>query len=253
MSFRPGLAFVVCLAAAGCAGTPGGGDHGVIEAVEPSLRAAAASAEANHDYKGAIQHLTTLYSRHPDDREIGVALARNMRFNGQAQPAADLLQAQLARFPGDPDRLTELAKDYLAADRVALALRTLDQAAAAAPGRWDIPSLTGVALDTLGRNGEAQAAYGRALALSPDNPAVLNNLALSQALAGHLNEAVATLTRAADLPAATAQTRQNLALLLALKGDAADAEKLVRNDLAPDAAAANTKILRALSAAAKGQ
>lgn len=246
------LAAFLALTLAGCATSQADGERSVAQAVEPSLRAAAAAAEANHDYKGAIQHLNTLYQRRNDDRGIGVALARNLRYGGQPQSAADIMQAQLTRFSNDPDLLIELGKDYLAADRVALSLRTLERARTAAPDRWEVYATMAVAQDAMGKSNEAQAAYNHALDLSPDNPMVLNNLGLSQALAGRLDEGVATLTRAADLPTATTQIRQNLALLLALKGDAAQAEKITRNDLPPDLARANIQVMRALAAAAKG-
>ncbi len=244
------LVAFLALTLAGCANSPSDVDHAVAQAVEPSLRAAAAAAEANHDYKGATQHLNTLYQRRSDDKGIGVALARNLRYGSQPQTAADIMQGQLSHFPGDPELLIELGKDYLAADR-ALALKTLEQAKAVAPERWEVHATMAVALDTLGRSDEAFVAYGRALELSPDNPMVLNNLGLSQALAGRLNEALATLARAADLPTATAQIRQNLALLLALKGDFVQAEKLTRNDLPPALARSNIEVMRAIAAAAK--
>ncbi|CAA7617008.1 tetratricopeptide repeat protein [Magnetospirillum sp. SS-4] len=251
MTVRPALLAILLLT--GCAGSPGDGERAVAEAVEPSLRAAAAAAEANRDYKGAVQHLGTIHLRRPEDRGITVALARNLRYGGQPQAAADVIQTLLPRFPADADLLIELGKDYLAADRLALARRTLDQALAAAPERWDAHAAMAVVLDTQGLGDEARAAYARALALSPDNPPVMNNLALSLALAGRLDEAVTLMTRAADLPAATTQIRQNLALLLALKGDSAQAEKLARHDLPPDMARSNIEILRALAAAAGRQ
>ncbi|OAN44822.1 pilus assembly protein TadD [Paramagnetospirillum marisnigri] len=243
-------AVLLCLALAACSSGFGQEERSVAQAVEPSLRAAAAAAEANRDYKGAVQHLTTLYQRREDDRDIGVALARNLRYGGQAQAAADLMQAQLIRFPGDGDTLVEMGKAYLAADRLGLAAKALEQALAVKPGRWDAHMALAVVLDAQGQANEAQSAYGRALALSPDNPAILNNLGLSLALSGKLDEAVATLSRAADLPTANAQIRQNLALLLALKGDAAQAEKMARQDLPPEMARSNAEILRALAAGA---
>lgn len=246
-------ALILTLLLSGCAGMPGFEERSVAEAVEPSLRAAAAAAESNRDYKGAIQHLSTLYQRKNDNRDIGVALARNLRYSGQPQSAADVMQNLLARFPSDPDVLIELGKDYLAADRLGLSIKALDQAISQNSTRWDAYAALAVALDAQGRAADSQAAYGRALELSPDNPMVLNNLGLSQALAGRLDEALATMTRAADHPAATAQVRQNLALLLALKGDSVQAEKLARQDLTPDAARTNGDILRALAAGAKRQ
>jgi Flp pilus assembly protein TadD len=245
------IAFFLALALTGCAGAPGEGERAIAEAVEPSLRAAAAAAEANRDYKGAAQHLGTIHLRRPEDRGIAVALARNLRYGGQPQSAADVMQMLLTRFPLDADLLIELGKDYLAADRLVLAQRTLNRAMVAAPDRWDAHAAMAVVLDTQERGDEARAAYGRALDLSPDNPSVMNNLALSLALAGRLDEALETMTRAADMPTATAQIRQNLALLLALKGDAAQAEKLARHDLPAETARSNIDIMRALATASK--
>lgn len=234
-----------------CVTSPGGGEAALSSAVEPSLRAAAQAAEANRDYNGAIQHLTTLFRHRPDDTEISIALARNLRYAGQGQAAADLMQSQLERLGRDGPSLLELGKDYLAADRAGLAIKHLEEARAKIPGNWEIHSALGVAYDSQGRAAEAQAAYGRALEITPDNAAVLNNLALSQALSGQLDKALATIARAADLPTAGSQVRQNHALLLALGGDGGQAERLARRDLPPDQAEANARTLRALAAAAR--
>lgn len=244
------LPFALWLSA--CSATGGGSEGGpAASAVEPSLRAAALAAEANRDYQGAVQHFSTLYQRRPDDSGLAVGLARNLRYAGQGQAAADLMQSHIARQGRLADGLLELGKDYLAADRTALAVRVLEEARAMAPGNWEIHSALGVALDAQGRAAEAQAAYGKALEITPENAAVLNNLGLSQALSGQLDAALSTLARAADLPAATAQVRQNLALLLALKGDGAEAERLARRDLPPEQARTNGETLRALATAAR--
>ena len=180
------LAFGLGLAGCGGGQINTGDENAVALAVEPSLRAAAANAEANQDYKGAAQHWRTLYQRHPEDRIIAVQLARMTRYAGQPQQAADLMQSHLARRPDDGELLAELGKDYLAADRTGLGLRTLEQARAVAPSRWDVHSALGVAYDMEGRKAEAEAAYAKALELSPGNPQVLNNLGLNQALQGRL-------------------------------------------------------------------
>jgi Flp pilus assembly protein TadD len=247
------IALPLALWLSACAATGGGGtgDGALSSAVEPSLRAAAQFAEANRDYRGAIQHLTTLFRHRPDDPAVGIALARNLRYSAQGQTAADLMQDQAARLGRDAPTLLELGKDYLAADRASLAIKQLEEARTRSPGNWEIHSTLGVAYDSQGRAAEAQAAYARALDITPDNAAVLNNLALSQAMAGQLDAGLTTMTRAADLPAAGPQIRQNLALLLALKGDGAQAERMARRDLPPDQADANIATLRALAAAAR--
>jgi Flp pilus assembly protein TadD len=245
--------FLIPLLLAGCAGATmeTAGDDVIARAVEPSLRTAAASAEANNDWKGAAQHWGTLHQRHPEDSSISLSLARAWRYGGQEQQAADLIQGELARTGRSLGLLTELGKDYLAAERLGLALKTLEEARTKAPDNWDIHSAMGVALDASGRYGEAQAAYGRALELSPENPVVLNNLALSQAQSGQLDMAVETLRRANEHPGAGTQLRQNLALLLALKGDAPAAERLAAKDLPPDMVRTNAGIYRSLAGSAR--
>lgn len=233
-----------------CAGgdAPPADDAAVAKAVEPSLRAAAAAAEANNDWKGAAQHWRTLYVRHPDDKTLALALARNLRYAGETQAAADLLMQALDRGGRDPALVAELGKAWLALGRQGLALKTLEEAVALAPGDWSAQSAYGVALDGAGRYAEAQAAYGRALAAAPDNPEVLNNLALSQAMSGQLDAAVATIRLAAEQPRAGMQVRQNLALLLALKGDAAGADRAAARDLPPEMVRNNAAFLRWLAA-----
>lgn len=239
---------------AGCAGgtlDAAGGDDAVARAVEPSLRTAAATAEANSDWRGAAQHWGTLHQRRPADPEVTLAYARALRQSGQPQQAADLIQGQLEPAKRPAKLLAELGKDYLAAERLGLATKALEEAVAKAPGDWENHSALGVVFDTQRRHDDAQAAFARALALAPDNPVVMNNLALSQAQAGRLDDAIATLRQALEHPAAGMQLRQNLALLLALKGDAAAAERAAAKDLPPEMSRANTQLFRALAEAAR--
>lgn len=236
---------------AACAGlpAPGADDDALSRAVEPSLRTAALTAETNNDWKGAAQHWRTLAQRAPADRTIVLSLARALRYAGQPQQAADLMQGELARHGRDPRLVAELGKDYLAADRIGLALKHLEEASALTPADWEVQSALGVALDVQGRYGEARAAYARALEHAPDHPLVLNNLGLSLALDGRLDEAVDTLSRAGEQPQAGPQIRQNLALLLALKGDSAAAERLAAKDLPAEMARTNAGLYRALAQA----
>lgn len=226
-------------------------DNTIAAALEPSLRSAARSAEAANDWKTAAQHWANLHQRRPADREATLALARALRCSGAPDQAADLMQAELGKAGRDPKLLAELGKDYLAAERLGLATRALEEAVAKTPNDWENLSALGVALDTQARHDEAQAAYAKALALAPDHPVVLNNLALSQAQSGHLDEAIATLRLAMEQPSAGAQLRQNLALLLALKGDAAGAERAAARDLPAEMIRTNAQIFRTLAEGAR--
>jgi len=249
----PGLiALSAALWLGGCAGlgiksqTAADGPEDVIEA---STRAAALSAEASFDYQSAAVSWNHLRQTHLKDPNMALRLARNLRYSGQVQPAIDVTSGFIEANGRSAPLLVELGKDYLAGDRLGLAVRTLRDASELAPTDWEVWSALGVALDYQGNYTEAQTAYARALAQSADNPVVLNNLGLSQAQAGQLVEARASLEKAVDQPKATAQVRQNLALIRALSGDLGGAERLNRQDLPADEVRNNAAYYRLLAGA----
>ena len=215
--------------------------------VEPALRQAAMMSERNASYGEAAQHYASLHAKYPNDKQITLALARNLRFAGNPQQAIAVLNSGAMAQSHDALTLLELGKDYLAADQLNLAKPTLERAKAAAPLNWEILSSLGVVYDYEGQYEQAQQQYDAALFLDPENPTVLNNKALSLAQQGRLDEAVKTMKVATDQPSASAQARQNLALLMALKGDSEAAERLARKDLPPAVAEANIEYYKSLA------
>lgn len=207
--------------------------------IEPTIRKAAADAEATYNYSEAAQHYATLLERHPDDQDIVLAVARNLRYSGSPQQAASVVTKSIAKVGPKEPLLIEVGKDYLASDQLNLAIAALQQARTADPSNWQILSALGVAQDYQGNYKDAQATYQDGLKASPNNPVLLNNYALSLAQSGNLDNAVAALQTAISQPSASAQTRQNLALMLALKGDKEGAARLIRSDLPPDMAQNN--------------
>jgi Flp pilus assembly protein TadD len=239
----------LCLAAAGCAYTGGATPPKPEKTanVEPTLRQAALLAERKGNYAEAVQHYSALRSRHPEDKPITLALARNLRFSGSPQKAIAVLNGSAATQAGDAMTLLELGKDYLAADQLNLAKPTLERAKLSAPLNWEILSALGVVYDYEGQYDKAQEQYEAALFIDPNNATVLNNKALSLAQEGQLDDALKVMQLATDQPEASAQTRQNLALLMALKGDADTAERLARKDLPSSVADANIAYYRSLA------
>ncbi|MGH6894800.1 MAG: tetratricopeptide repeat protein [Dongiaceae bacterium] len=237
----------LCFAASGCALTSSTPKEEKAANVEPTLRQAALLSERNGSYGEAAQHYGALHNRHPEDKTVTLALARNLRFAGSPQQAIAVLNSGNASQSGDAMTLLELGKDYLAADQLNLAKPTLERAKTAAPLNWEILSALGVVYDYEGKYKLAQDQYDAALFLAPDNPTILNNKALSLAQEGRLDDAVTTMQLAIDQPEASAQARQNLALLMALKGDADAAERLARKDLPPAVAEANIEYYRSLA------
>ncbi|HEY9233519.1 MAG TPA: tetratricopeptide repeat protein, partial [Phenylobacterium sp.] len=111
------------------------------------------------------------------------------------------------------------------------------------------PALLAVAYEQAKRDEEALAAHRQALALAPENPAVIGNLALYYAGHGDTREAETLLRQAAAKPGAPIAVRQNLALVLGLQGRLDEAERLARHDLPPEMVENNMAWLRSAKAA----
>ncbi|MDP8916573.1 MAG: tetratricopeptide repeat protein, partial [Pseudomonadota bacterium] len=155
--------------------------------------------------------------------------------------------------PDHFEGLLELARVHIARGQAFHAIEPLRRAQALAPRDWRPMSLLGVAYEQTERTPEARAAWEGALKLSPENPGVLANLALSWAAAGDLPRAEGLLRRAAARPDATLKIRQNLVLVLGLQGKLAEAERMLREDLPPEMVAANLQWLRGAAAAGSGR
>jgi Flp pilus assembly protein TadD len=183
----------------------------------------------------------------PTDTEAGIELAASLRALGRFQEATDAVGKVLVLYPNNLDALLEAARDHVADGKGFYALDPLHKAQAIAPKDWRVYSLMAVARDQNRQPDEARAAYEQALALSPDNPAVLSNLGLWCVVHGKSADGEAYLRRAAAQPGATAQERQNLALVLGMEGKFTEAEHLMRDDLPPDIADANMDYLHAVA------
>ncbi len=219
--------FLLAAVLAGCAADKAKDESVITE----SLIHAAWDAQKNSNYPAAVEHFRKLHARLPDDMNVLLGLARNLRYVGAAKEAAGILEAQYETYAGDPGFLVELGKAKLAVGDSEAALGHLDQAKGLEPDNWDIYSTIGIAHDLMGKYGKAAKFYRQALELSKDNPAVLNNMAISAAQAGDLDSAIKTLKRAAIQSRHIPQLRQNLALFYGIKGDIHEAEALAKMDL----------------------
>jgi Flp pilus assembly protein TadD len=115
---------------------------------------------------------------------------------------------------------------------------------------WRQHSALGAALSAKGKQQEAQAEFAKALILSPDNPAVMNNLALSYALDGKHTEAERLLRQAADAQGGNPKAKQNLALIVGLRGNVEEAQRLSEAVLPPEKVKSNVAYLQQLKTGA---
>jgi Flp pilus assembly protein TadD len=243
------MVFLIAVAAASCETTSLDGTLEESSLREVLLRTASAAIERD-DYQSAGAAYRTLYAREPKNPDIVFSYARTLRYTGGLPLAIEVLDRALAERPEDARLLAERGKVELARSRPVKALDYLERSAKIDPKDWRTHSAIGVARDFMNRYAQARESYATALKLSPGNPVVLNNLALSQALSRKIDVGIATLRELVSLPDASAQARQNLALLHAWKGELAAAETLARRDLSNETVDNNLEYFRGLDGAA---
>lgn len=158
--------------------------------------------------------------------------ARSLRASGDNAGALKILSQLLLAAPDNARVVGEYGKALAAQGRAKEAIDFLTRAAALAPSDWALRSALGVAYDEAGEKDKAAAAYEAALMLKPGEPSVLNNYALSRAMAGDAGKAkqlIEQAVRGSD----DARIKGNHAMILKL---AANLPPAVQAVAAPQAA-----------------
>lgn len=218
------------------------------EAQGQALAQAETPAQPAPQSKGELEKATAYWGKefaeNPKNVEAAVNYAKNLKAMGEKDRAMAVLQ-QAAIYNGDHRGLaSEYGRSALEADQVSLAEKLLARADDPTKPDWKVISARGAVLAKQGRHRDAIPMFERALALSPDNPAIMNNLGMAQAMNGDAVKAEATLRRAVDQPSAAPRVRQNLALVLGLQGKFAEAKEIAGADMPPEKVAASIAYLR---------
>lgn len=185
----------------------------------------------------------------PMDPDAGVKAAQALRELGRFDQAAEMAQRVLLVQPANVDAMLESGRAHIARGQAFYGIVDLEKARDSRPNDWRSWSLLGTAYEQVRRSDDARAAWAQALALSPENPDVLTNMAVASVTRGDTLSAEPLLRRAAAQPSASLKVRLNLALVLGLNGNMAEAEQMLRRDLPPEAADRNLAWLRARSGA----
>lgn len=183
---------------------------------------------------------------HPEDINKGLAYANGLEAAGKTDEQLAVYRKLVELNPGNP-RLTGLyGRKLMAAGRQAEAVPMLEAAQRNGETDWRVASALGSAYDQQGLYEKAREQYRKALVADAKNVTVLNNLAMSYALEGHLKRAEAELRKADALPASGREPRirQNLALVVGLQGRFDEATALARKDLPPEQVEENMAYLR---------
>lgn len=219
----------------------------------PARAPASAEARAAYDRADPLSRSvfwTEQAELNPMDPVAGVKAAQAMRELGRYQEAADMAERVLLVQPGNVEAMLEVGRGHIARGQAFYGVSALERARDANPRDWRAWSLLGTAYEQVRRSQDAQGAWAQALALSPDNPDVLTNMAISAMTRGDTAAAEPLLRRAAAQPGASLKVRLNLAMALGLNGKMDEAEQMMRRDLPPDAADRNLAWLRARAGSA---
>lgn len=228
------------LVVTGCAGN--GLETGALQLANPDAQAATATAAVDPVWSA------NLAPAGETEMVVKPAIAAVIKDARAARSGGDKAKA-LATLDGAPEADTDPAlvkeRGLLAAEmgQLGKAQDLLRKSVDPKAPDWRVHSALGATLSAAGKQAEAREELNRALALSPDHPAILNNLALTYALDGKHEEAERMLRTAASNGAGSPQPKQNLALILGLKGDIDEARKVSSTALPKDKAEANVSYL----------
>jgi len=228
------------------------------QAAEPAPPRTPATAEVRAAYERADALSRSVFWTQeaeitPLDPVAGVKASQALRELGRHDQAADIAQRVLLVQPGNYDAMLELGRAHIARGQAFYGVLALERARDMRPDDWHPWSLLGTAYEQVRRADDARAAWAQALALSPENPDVLTNMAVSAMTRGDNASAEPLLRRAAAQPGASLKVRLNLALALGLNGKMGEAEQILRRDLPPEQADSNLAWLNARNAGGSQQ
>ena len=160
---------------------------------------------------------------------------------GRLDDAEQFYRRALALEPTHLQGLRLLARLFTETRRFDQALPLLEKALRVAPADAETHYRFGHALEGLGRNAAALAAYRRARALKPDHPGTLSAGGALLSRGGHADEAIEWLTLAAQHAPGSASSHNNLGNALLAAGLHAEACESFKRALRlkPDFAAAH--------------
>ncbi len=205
---------------AGCAGPDSVGRLGAFSDATGSRH----DQEAANNAKPAIAETARAHAQAPGDPKIAIQYARRLKAAGRQREALAVLEAMPEGAQAYQPLLVEHGLLALELGQTAKGQQLLLRASPERTKDWQVLSGLGIAASNLGQQSDAQKYFSRALELSPNNPTLLNNLALSYILDRKLTTAEELLQRATKSTAPPARVTRNLELARALKTDPGFAE-----------------------------
>lgn len=185
----------------------------------------------------------------PPSAAASLAEATALEQKGDKRKAFSAAATALAAEPGNPDIVVTYSRLAVGLGRTGDAEKALTAAEAGGLKDWRLLSAKGAVQAEKGDLDGAKATLQKGLALAPEQPQLLNNLAFVYTLEGNPKMAEDLLRRASAAPGAKPRTRQNLALVLGLQGKYDESKKIAAAETSAGIADANVAYLKELTGA----
>lgn len=204
-----------------------------VKGVADTQEEAAKAAAANGDFARAGQFYQQLLGsdKNTDAQKLRFKLgwAEAERRQGNFDKSLAMYSQLVRENPDNIDAKEGEALSLAATGKTVDAGREFSEVIAKDPTRWRTLNALGILFTSKNMIPEAMAYYNEALKYSPDNPAVLNNVGLSQAVDHKYAESIAALDQASRKSKSPAQRRQidlNLAMVYGASGDSDTAKDI---------------------------
>jgi len=162
------------------------------------------------------------HSKNPRDPKATLSYARNLKALGRKTQALGVLQGGYMFAPDNREFLSEYGRLALELGQVSTAGELLARAEDPVRPDWRVTSARGTVLAKQGNYKGAIELYEKALSLAPEQPSVMNNLAMAYTMDGQAERGEALLRQAASKGSTDPRLKQNLALVLGLQGKGED-------------------------------
>jgi tetratricopeptide (TPR) repeat protein len=193
-------------------------------AMEQQVRNAAYAGEGDLIARELRRRLTA----NPGDPAARLGLARHYRKLGYGELAVEHLRLAAERFPDNADVALLLAECLADQEMLAEAASGLQAfLGRTETNRADLPATLGLLRDEQEDYPSGESAHRAALAISPANPRLQNNLGYNLWLQGRREEAVAAFRKAVALDPRLAVARNNLGRALLESPSAQDRQEAV--------------------------
>ena len=159
-----------------------------------------------------------------EDRKLAytIGYADALRRSGEFGPALNVFESVLKDHAGHVEAIEGKGLALMALGKTSDAGRAFQEVMKRDAGRWRTLNALAILFVTRDLVPEAMAYYAEALRVSPNNPAILNNVGLSQAVIRNWPRAVKAMERAVRAASSSHRRKQielNLALVYGISGN----------------------------------